>query len=328
MSTFTLHRVLATGCCLLWPVAGVRLAAQQQIVDADFKASVEKPAYTRGGPTVAIDEAHSNFHTAGGEYRPFADLLTADGYTVIASSRKFDAGIFAGVDVLVIANARDLAALLAGDLSRPAFTEHECDIVRDWVRDGGSLLLIADHAPFGNAAESLGQRFGVTTGKGWAFDRASTGGITTQLDFSRENRLLGEHVILHGRNSSGEVKHIRSFTGQSLGVPPGATILMKLSDTARDAATPADLDAEDAAARSTGVSAVGLHSSPVAGRAQGLAMTFGKGKVVVLGEAALFSAQVVRYADGKELKFGMNVPGNDDRQFALNAVHWLSGLLK
>jgi len=141
-------------------------------------------------------------------------------------------------------------------------------------------------------------------------------------------RLLGEHVVLHGRSSSEEVKHIRSFTGQSLGVPAGATILMKLNDTARDAATPADLDAEDAAARSTGVSAVGLHSIAVAGRAQGLAMTFGKGKVVVLGEAALFSAQVVRYADGKEMKFGMNVPGNDDRQFALNALHWLSGLLK
>jgi hypothetical protein len=310
----------------VWLPAGVRLWAQQQIVDADFKTSVEKPAYARGGPTVAIDEAHSNFHTAGGEYRPFADLLTADGYRVIASTRKFDGGILAGVDVLVIANARDLAALLAGDLSKPAFTEHECDIVRDWVRDGGSLLLIADHAPFGNAAESLGRRFGVTMGKGWAFDRASTGGITTQLDFSRENRLLGEHVIVHGRGPSEEVKHIRSFTGQSLGVPTGATILMKLSATARDAATPADLDAEDAAAR-TDASTVGLHSSPVAGRAQGLAMTFGKGKVVVLGEAGLFSAQVVRYADGTEMKFGMNVPGNDDRQFALNALHWLSGLL-
>ncbi len=30
----------------------------------------------------------------------------------------------------------------------------------------------------------------------------------------------------------------------------------------------------------------------------------------------------------RETRFGMNVPGNDDRQFALNALHWLSGLLK
>jgi hypothetical protein len=28
------------------------------------------------------------------------------------------------------------------------------------------------------------------------------------------------------------------------------------------------------------------------------------------------------------MKIGMNVPGNDDRQLALNVLHWLSGLLK
>ena len=165
-------------------------------------------------------------------------------------------------------------------------------------------------------------------GKGWAFDHASGGGITTQLDFSRDNGLLGEHPILRGRDASEEVRHIRSFTGQSLGVPAGATILMKLSPTARDAPTPADLDAEDAAVKLPGSPGSGQRSTAVAGHAQGLAMPYGKGKVVVLGEAALFSAQVVRYDDGREMKFGMNVPGNDDRQFALNVLHWLSGALK
>lgn len=60
-------------------------------------------------------------------------------------------------------------------------------------------------------------------------------------------------------------------------------------------------------------------------------MKFGRGRVVVLGEAALLSAQVIRIEQGgqpQELKMGMNVPGNDDRQFALNLFHWLSGLLE
>jgi hypothetical protein len=164
--------------CISALISGIQ--AQQQIVDPDFKAVVERPAYSRKGPTVAIDEAHSNFHTATGQYRPFADLLRSDGYTIQASTRKFEKGAFTGIDVLVIANAR------GGDPSTPllpAFTEQECDIVRDWVRKGGSLLLIADHAPFGSAAENLGKRFGVTMGKGWAFDRAGAGGITTQLVF-------------------------------------------------------------------------------------------------------------------------------------------------
>jgi hypothetical protein len=301
--------------------------AQQQIVDPDFKAVVERPAYTRNGPTVAIDEAHSNFHTAGGQYKPFADLLRSDGYTVKASTRKFEKGAFAGVDVLVIANA------LGGDPSSrglPAFTDQECDVLLNWVRQGGSLLLIADHAPFGAAAENLGKGLGVAMGKGWAFDRGSAGGITTQLVFSRENGLLGAHPILIGRNSSEGVKSVRTFTGQSLGVPDRAVPLLKLSDTAREAPNTSDLDAENAAARNTGAvpEAAGSRSHSVAGRAQGIAMKFGKGRVVILGEAGLFSAQIVRFADGREMKFGLNVAGNDNRQFALNVLHWLSKLLK
>jgi hypothetical protein len=46
--------------------------------------------------------------------------------------------------------------------------------------------------------------------------------------------------------------------------------------------------------------------------------------VVVLGEAAQLSAQV---ATMEVTKFGMNVPGIDSRQMALNIMHWLSGLL-
>jgi hypothetical protein len=46
---------------------------------------------------------------------------------------------------------------------------------------------------------------------------------------------------------------------------------------------------------------------------------------VVLGEAAMMSAQL---AGPQKMKFGMNRPGIDNRQLALNIMHWLSGLLK
>jgi len=55
------------------------------------------------------------------------------------------------------------------------------------------------------------------------------------------------------------------------------------------------------------------------------------GKIVVLGESGfLVSAQIIRYsgANPYAVKIGMNTSGNDDRQFALNTLHWLSGLLK
>ena len=66
---------------------------------------------------------------------------------------------------------------------------------------------------------------------------------------------------------------------------------------------------------------------PAAGRAQGVSFELGKGRVVVLGEAAVLTAQVLRTQDGKEQRYGMNRPGNDDRQFALNIMHWLTRLL-
>jgi hypothetical protein len=144
---------------------------------------------------------------------------------------------------------------------------------------------------------------------------------------------LGTHSILGGRDASEEVKSVRSFTGQSLGVPDGATSLLKFSATAREAPSTKELDAEAAAARDAGAlrETIGSHSSPVVGRAQGIAMKFGKGRVVILGEAGMFSAQIVRFNNDnqqREMKFGMNVPGSDDRQFALNVLPWLSGLLK
>jgi hypothetical protein len=217
--------------------------AQQQIVDPDFRPEVAKPAYpSGGGPTIAIDEAHDNFHTMGGQYAPLAALLRNDGYNVIASQALFETKALAGIRVLVLANARNLKAILGGDISKPAFTDHECDVLAAWVSAGVSLLLIADHAPFGNAADGLARRFGVSMGKGWVFDREPTGGITTQLDFSR-------HPIISGRNHSENVQTVRAFTGQSLTVPTGATILMTLRSTARNAATPDDMDAEDAALR-------------------------------------------------------------------------------
>jgi hypothetical protein len=53
-------------------------------------------------------------------------------------------------------------------------------------------------------------------------------------------------------------------------------------------------------------------------------MEFGRGRLVITGEAAMFSAQVMHRGWRPDFKFGMNAPGNDDRQFALNALHWLS----
>jgi hypothetical protein len=300
-------------------------AAAQQMADPGFKAAVERPAYTQNHPRLVIDEAHDNFHTADGRYKPFADLLRSDGYEVVGGSKKFEPGSLAGVQVLVIANAQGPDA--SDDASSPAFTAAECDVVRDWVRSGGSLLLIADHTPFGAAAEPLAQRFGANLGKGFVFDRAHSEGNPTMLVFSRDNGLLGEHPLLEGRSPDEQVKRVVAFTGESLTLPPDAAALMKLGPGAQESPTRAETKkAVDAKEASQGAA----HARPVGGRVQGLAMKFGQGRVAMFGEAAMFSAQLIRFQENgqqREFRMGMNVAGNDDRQLLLNVMHWLSGLL-
>jgi hypothetical protein len=284
-------------------------AGAQQMLDPDFDASVAQSTYVREHPRVAIDEAHFNFHTASGGYAPFAQLLRNDGYDVRAGTSKFDAATLHDVQVLVISNARGSSD--HGDAAaKPAFTDQECDAVYAWVREGGSLLLIADHAPMGSAASNLGKRFGVDMGAGYVFDDAHGVDGPSILGFDRDNGLLGEHVILKGRREAETVRRLVAFTGQSLSIPPGAAVLMKLSPTAREAPDVRQMQS------GTGISA--------GGRAQGLALEVGRGRVVLMGEAGMLTAQLIRRPSEPDFRFGMNVPGNDNRQFALNVMHWLS----
>lgn len=280
-----------------------------QRADPTFDARVSRPAYSSAErhPRVLFDEAHRNFHTATGRYKPFAELITSDGYEVTPNREAFSRAVLEKGDILVIANATMPDRTGTSGEPSDAFTVAECAAVYDWVRDGGSLLLITDHPPFSLAAEGLAKRFGVAIGRGVASDPAHSKGGVAELVFTREDHLLGEHPITQGRDESERIQRVQTFAGTSLKGPEDSVALLKLSDTASERVPRGD-------------------GSPVslAGRAQGLAFTFGQGRVVMLGEAAELSAQIVG-VEGE--KFGMNVPGLDNRQLALNIMHWLSGVL-
>jgi len=293
--------------CAFLLLTCVNAFAQQQ-ADPEFDTSVARPAYKDDGPRVMFDEAHHNFHTTDGRYKPFVDLLMNDGYNVIRNRQPFVKARLSGFKILVIANALGAEEDDDEGADNSAFTAEEIAAVADWVKGGGALLLIADHAPFGGAASTLANRFGVDMSKGYTFDPQNSVGSPTQLVFSRENKLLANHPIAEGRNENERIKLVHSFTGQSLKGPEGAVEILKLADSATDKPT---YTAET--------------SAPAAGRAQAIAFKHGKGRVVVHGEAAMLSAQI---SGADKSTMGMNVPGNDNKQYALNLVHWLSGILK
>ena len=68
--------------CIATVVTGVviscAVAAGQQIADPGFNVRVDSPSYTKNFPRVLFDEAHNNFHTSTGRYKPFADLIFSD----------------------------------------------------------------------------------------------------------------------------------------------------------------------------------------------------------------------------------------------------------
>lgn len=264
--------------------------------DPNFDVSIASPVYVDKHPSVLFDEAHQNFHTASGRYKTYADLMTNDGYQVLPNKESLTSERLAGHEILIIANA-----CATDETVKSAFTDAECEAVQNWVNNGGALLLITDHEPFASASEELGKRFGVQMSLEVAIDPKND--TNNGLQFRREARQIGQHPIMMGRNESERVDRVLTFTGQSLKGPEGSTPLLKFADTAT----------------------YSMDDRSAAGRSQGLALNFGKGRVVVMGEAAQLSAQV--YGNPPE-PMGMNVPGCDNRKLAINVMHWLSGILK
>ncbi|HYG02265.1 MAG TPA: hypothetical protein VD927_07440 [Chryseosolibacter sp.] len=294
---------------LLFLVASLQFLScePQQKADNSYDTSVKNPFFIDTHPRILFDEAHYNIHTSTGTYSPFVNLITNDGCIVKPNNEPFANHVLDGFDILVISNAK------GGDHNfkyRPAFTESESNIVRDWVNNGGSLLLIADHYPMGSAAENLAQKFGVHMFNGETADSVhyiGDAGFRDQLVFSRDNNLLIDNEITAG------VTAVVSDRGQSLSIPDSAVVLLKLSETSYHSLPDSVWD--------IGETTYTRFQDPVpaVGNCQGLALRFGKGRVVVLGEASMITAQ--KYGDEQ---FGMNVPGYDNRQLALNIIHWLA----
>jgi hypothetical protein len=282
----------------------------QQVADTAFRPELGEPAFATGaGPLVVLDEAHFNFHTLDGRYRPFARVLRHDGFVVEASSSPFSAASLEGVDVLVIANALNRRNQSPADWRLPtpgAFTAAEVEAVRAWVEGGGSLLLVADHMPFPGAAADLAAAFGFELMNGFAVQTEAR----TPIVFRRSDGSLADNAALGGGPST-NVDSVVSFTGEAFKAPPGATSLMTLPEGVVSLNPRTAWQFADDTPR-----------VDVGGWSQGAVVDFGRGRVAVFGEAAMFTAQL---AGAEGLPMGMNAPGaGGNPQFLINLVRWLA----
>ncbi|MCC2618125.1 DUF4350 domain-containing protein [Aestuariibacter halophilus] len=267
---------------------------------------------------VAVDEAHNNLHTIDHKYSAFAKVLEQHGYEVVKNTQKFSPAALRNIDVLVVANALHVSDVENWALpTAEAFDRGEIEAVNHWVKQGGALLLIADHFPFPRAAQSLASSFGFFYVDGYVRDDSNPKQI-----FSVQRGNLTRHAIQQGSAAYAPIKTIRVFTGSAILAPPNAQILLSLSEHAK-ATMPAD-----------------PHDAPedtielvVGGFSQGAVLDVGRGRVAVFGEAAMFTDQVfeARIVDGKRFEqrhVGFSSEGAEENaRFATNVIRWLSGTL-
>lgn len=303
-------RLLSIMAALLALTLPLGLASAQQVNDPDADVSVAHPAFPqKDGPVVAIDSAHNNFHTIDGRYQPFAAVLRNDGFRVVDSKSAFTSGSLAPFKLLVISNA--LPAALVKNWALPAasaFSPEEIAALKSWVEGGGSLLLIADHRPFGGSARDLAAAFGFQFEDG-VVERDPMNGradIFTLADGS-----LHEDAVTRGRDAGTAVTSLRTFTGSSFQAPPEARPIIIL---------PSGYMSHQCLLPCQGT----VQESDVSGHLQGAVMDVGKGRIAVFGEAAMFSAQTTRGPNGP-VHFGFTAQGaRQNKQFILNLVEWLA----
>ena len=295
-------------CGLIFPT----YLMSQQIADTTYQPKIYDPAYERGtGPVIFIDEGHHNFHTKEGRYKAFAMLLERDGYTVTAYKGEFEEEELKKGKLLVISNA--LNELNTKKWHKPilsAFTPQEIEKVKKWVYEGGALFLIADHMPMAGAAKELAAAFEFEFTDGFVVkDKNKSPDYFRLTDGTLKN-----NSITNGRNSSERVKQVVSFTGQAFRAPEDANSILTFSNEYFNLLpdTAWVFNAETIRFNAEGWS-------------QGAYKKYGKGRIVVFGEAAMFTAQL---SGPNKRKMGMSKKiAKENYQLLLNIIHWLDGMI-
>lgn len=285
----------------------------QQVADTSYNPIIQNPTYERGmGSIVFIDEGHHNFHTKNGRYKAFSNLAERDGYIVNEYKGEFLKDELSKGKILVISNALNEINVENWYLPNPsAFTQSEIKTVKQWVSEGGRLFLIADHMPMAGAAKDLAAEFGFEFTNGFALSTVARGAAI----FNLSDKTLTESTITKGRDTSESVEKIASFTGQAFKIPDDATPILTFSNDYVNMLPDTAWVFDDKTTRYN-----------VNGWSQGAYKKYGHGRIVVFGEAAMFSAQL---AGPNKFKAGMNNEvAPENFQLLLNIIRWLDGKIE
>jgi len=293
----------------LFTMLGFQHVNAQQLVDKNYSPQNSRCYFCNSkAPVVAVDAAHFNYHSIDNRFRPFAKVLRSDGFNVMANQQPFSEQALEGVDVLVIANALNEKNSKNWDLPNySAFARGEIEALYNWVKQGGSLFLIADHLPWPAASAELASMFGFSFFNGYVEVTDSS-----EQFFSLEQKSLLAHPIL--TSGTKPITQIQGFMGQGFLIPPQAEPLLRFTQPSISWMPAKSWKIEQTTPY---FDATGFY--------QGAVLKFHRGKLAVFGEAGMFTAQVIKENDTL-WKMGLNAEkAEQNEQFLLNIIHWLAG---
>ena len=282
-------------------------AFAQSRPDPSFYFKIATPMFDSAeGPVVSMDEAHNNYHTKSTGLAPLANLLAQDGFLVKSNTQAFTKNSLDSVDILVIVNPIHETNLQSWQLPCPsAFTAEEIDVLVEWIHNGGRLFLSADHMPIGGAVQELMAEFDVK----WAncFDQSKRK-RWPPAGFSRASQTLLSGPVTDSSSFAHQIDNIGTFTGSAFKSKKLKPFLV--FDDSYVLLYPEI--AWKFSKKTKRENAKGWF--------QGAYGQFGKGKIVLMGESAMFTAQL----NGKT-EIGMNsrdVPQN--KLLAINIFRFLA----
>lgn len=278
-------------------------------------------------PTVLIDSGHHNLGDSEGR-ASIIRFLRPHGYEFKELYGQFSEEALQGVDVAIIEGALSARNALvirpptpeqissAWRLPAPtAFAPSEIEILRRWVMDGGSLLIVFDHMPVAGAAQELCGAFGIEVSNGYAVNASQLEDLSAptiaragSVVFDRADGSLESHAITDGRDPSERIDRAATYVGSAFRLPSQGQSLLTLGASFVALLPEVAWEFSESTPRAS-----------IGGWSQGGVLRVGKGRLAVFGEyGVLVSPEMVENPDKPDN------PQRQNPQLLLNTLRWLT----
>jgi len=274
-------------------------------------------------PSMLVDRGHNNLLWKADETDPVMHgFLVESGFQLRFNEGAYTRASLHGIQVVQTSNAFPLGD--NEDWTQPAtsaFSKDEIELLQEWVKTGGSLLVVVEHMPFPATYAGLLKAFGVEVSDGFAVDGAKLDDLSEAdvadagyLVFHRDDGLLADHPVLNGTLGFEEIDVVATDVGAAFLLPDGAVSLVTLGEGV------VSLETEN-----SWVFDEKTVYRDVKGWSQAGVIEYGSGRVAVLGDSFLFTAPGFLEPPFVEQEKDI-LHGRHNHLFTQNLIRWLAGL--